>query len=108
MKILRILASLFALSLILAILGLGAALFVYQKYSRDLPDFQQLAAYDPPTVTRVHAGDGRILTEYAVEKRVFVPVKVIPKRVIYAFLSAEDQNFFHHAGVDVVAVGRAM
>jgi penicillin-binding protein 1A len=105
---LRFLASIFAFSLILAVLGLGAALLVYKKYSEDLPDFQQLASYSPPTVTRVHAGDGRILAEYAVEKRVFVPVQVIPRRVIHAFLSAEDQNFYHHSGVDIVAVGRAI
>ena len=100
---LRFLASIFAFSLILAVLGLGAALLVYKKYSENLPDFQQLASYSPPTVTRVHAGDGRILAEYAVEKRVFVPVQVIPRRVIHAFLSAEDQNFYHHSGVDIVA-----
>jgi penicillin-binding protein 1A len=104
----RILASLFALSLILAVLGLGAAFLVFREYSKDLPGFEQLASYDPPTVTRVHAGDGRILAEYAIEKRVFVPIQVIPKRVINAFLAAEDKNFYHHKGVDIVAVGRAV
>ena len=44
-------------------------------FGRDLPDYQQLADYQPPIVTRVHAGDGRLLAEYATEKRVFVPVQ---------------------------------
>ena len=108
MKILRVLAALFALSLILAVVGVIALLIGYQHYSRDLPDYQNLAAYDPPTVTRLHAGDGRILAEYAVEKRVFVPIEVIPKRIVNAFLSAEDQNFYHHQGVDPLAVARAV
>ena len=77
MKIMRILASLFALSLILAVLGLGAAFLVFREYSKDLPGFEQLASYDPPTVTRMHAGDGRILAEFAVEKRVFLLIATL-------------------------------
>ena len=45
---------------------------------RGLPDYRQLADYQPPTVTRLHAGDGRLLAEFAHEKRVFVPVEAIP------------------------------
>ena len=63
-------------------------------FGRDLPDYQQLARYEPPIMTRVHAGDGRLLAEYATERRVFVPIAAIPKRVINAFLSAEDKNFY--------------
>jgi penicillin-binding protein 1A len=85
----------------------GGVLYVFHHYGRDLPDYKQLADYDPPTVTRVHAGDGRLLAEYAVQKRVFVPIQAIPKRVINAFLAAEDKNFYSHPGVDVVAVARA-
>src|SRR5690606_39373771 len=63
---------------------------VFAHFTRDLPDYQQLASYDPPMVTRVQAGDGRLLAEFAVENRVFVPISAIPKRVIRAFLSAEE------------------
>src|SRR3546814_8972526 len=74
---------------------------------RDLPDYKQLASYEPPMMTRVHAGDGRLITEYAIERRVFVPYSAIPRHVIEAFVAAEDQNFFHHPGVDVLAMMRA-
>ncbi|MEM7225635.1 MAG: penicillin-binding protein 1A [Pseudomonadota bacterium] len=103
----KVLASLFAFLIIMVIIGIGGAFYIFYEYGRDLPDYRQLAAYDPPTVTRVHAGDGRLLAEYATEKRVFVPVGAIPKRVINAFLSAEDQNFYSHPGVDIKAIGRA-
>ena len=103
----KVLASLFALMIILVIAGIGGAFYIFYEYGRDLPDYRQLAAYDPPTVTRVHAGDGRILAEYATEKRVFVPVSSIPMRVVNAFLSAEDQNFYSHPGVDLPAIVRA-
>ncbi|HZT19859.1 MAG TPA: penicillin-binding protein 1A, partial [Dongiaceae bacterium] len=76
-------------------------------YTADLPDYTQLATYDPPVVSRVLAGDGRLLAEYAVEKRVFVPISAIPKRVINAFLAAEDKSFYSHPGIDIAGILRA-
>ncbi len=90
------------------ILGCIALILLFNHYSKDLPDYGQLAQYDPPTVTRLYAADGRLLAEYATEKRVFVPLPAIPKRVIYAFLSAEDKNFYKHTGIDLTGIGRAV
>jgi len=90
-----------------AILGAGAALAVFYHYGRDLPDYHQLAHYEPPVTTRVYAGDGRLIAEYATEKRSFVPIAAIPQRVIDAFLAAEDKNFYTHPGVDVLGIIRA-
>jgi penicillin-binding protein 1A len=97
--------------LILVLLGMVAAgavggLAVWY-FGRDLPDYKQLADYQPPIVTRVHAGDGRLLAEYATEKRVFVPVSAMPPLVIDAFLAAEDRNFYSHPGVDPLSMLRA-
>ena len=94
--------------LFLALLGGAGVLYLFYHYGRDLPDYRQLADYDPPTVTRLHAGDGRLLVEYATEKRVYVPVQAIPRRVVNAFLSAEDKNFYSHPGVDFISVARAI
>jgi penicillin-binding protein 1A len=105
---LKILAFLFALLVLGAAAAGGGTLYLFYHYGQDLPDYQQLADYDPPTVTRVHAGDGRLLAEYAIEKRVFVPIQAFPKRVINAFLSAEDKNFYSHPGVDFISVMRAV
>lgn len=104
----RILMRLLFVCLILAVAGAGAGYLVYRHYAADLPDYRQLADYQPPTATRVHAADGRLVAEFAAERRVFVPISVIPKRVRQAFLSAEDQNFYEHGGVDWLAVMRAM
>lgn len=81
--------------------------YAFYHYGKDLPDYAQLADYDPPTVTRIHAGDGHLLKEYATQRRVFVPIQAIPDRVVNAFLSAEDKNFYGHGGIDVLAVFRA-
>jgi penicillin-binding protein 1A len=84
-----------------------AAWMVYLHFSQGLPDYYQLASYDPPVVSRVYAGDGRLLAEYAVENRVFVPITAIPKRVTNAFISAEDKTFYTHPGIDIPSVLRA-
>ena len=92
---------------LVAIAGAGGAFYLLQRYGNDLPEYRQLADYRPPTVTRVYAGDGRLMEEYAQEKRVFVPVEVMPKRLIQAFLAAEDKNFYHHPGIDALGIVRA-
>ena len=96
-----------SLSVVVLAAAAGGGLYVLYQFGRSLPDYQQLASYEPPTVTRVHAGDGRLLAEYAIEKRVFVPAAAMPQRVIHAFLAAEDKNFYSHRGVDLVSVVRA-
>ncbi len=94
--------------LVLVAIGVGGGILViFHNFGRDIPEYRQLADYEPPVMTRVYAGDGRLLAEYAVEKRVFVPIKAMPKRVIQAFLAAEDKNFYIHPGVDVLGVVRA-
>ncbi|HET6519522.1 MAG TPA: penicillin-binding protein 1A [Geminicoccaceae bacterium] len=93
--------------LFLALVGGAGAVYLVHKYGQGLPDYRQLADYQPPTVTRVHAGDGRLLAEYATENRVFVPVGALPKRVVQAFLAAEDKTFYRHPGIDVFGIARA-
>ena len=93
---------------LLAALAGGAIAFVFFHYGRDLPDHNQLAAYEPPVMTRVHAGDGRLLAEHAREKRLFVPVSAMPKRLVQAFLAAEDKAFYGHFGIDPISVANAV
>ena len=106
-KLLKLLGALLASLLVLAIIGAGGALYLLHRYGSDLPDYRQLADYQPPTVTRIHAADGRLMAEYAHEKRIFVPVEAIPRRLIQAFLAAEDKNFYSHPGVDPLSIVRA-
>src|SRR2546422_5905026 len=103
----KLIRFLFVCGVVLAIAGSALVGVTIWHFGRDLPDYQQLAHYEPPIVTRVQAGDGRLLAEYATERRVFVPIGAIPKRVINAFLSAEDKNFYSHHGVDPISMLRA-
>jgi penicillin-binding protein 1A len=88
--------------------GLAAAALALWYYGRDLPDYQALAAYEPPIVSRVYAGDGTLIGEFAAERRIFVPYAAIPARVRQAFISAEDQRFFTHPGFDLYGIARAL
>lgn len=104
----RSITLLFSMLFLLAIIGAAAALGVLWHYGQGLPDYRQLAHYEPPVTTRLYAGDGRMVAEYAVEKRSFLPFNAIPPRVINAFLAAEDKNFYTHSGIDPVGIARAM
>jgi penicillin-binding protein 1A len=92
---------------IFAILGIVTIVSVVSYYSRDLPDHNTLKDYRPAVVTRVHAGDGRILGEFSQERRIFMPIEEIPLLVRHAFIATEDKNFYTHSGVDYFAILRA-
>ena len=94
--------------LLALVIVVASVVYLFYHYGRDLPDHRQLAAYEPATMTRVHAGDGRLVAEYATEKRVFVPIGAMPRRVVDAFLSAEDKSFYDHFGLDPISVAGAL
>lgn len=102
------LASLALFGIVVAVIGGAFGLWLMSRYADDLPDYAHLAQYEPPTVTRVHAGNGQLLAEYAKERRVFVPIEAIPLRIKQAFLSAEDKSFYSHPGVDFRGIARAV
>ena len=77
-------------------------------FSIGLPDYKKLSDYQPPISSRVYSEDGKLIAEYALQKRLFVPYESIPEVVINSFLSAEDKNFFNHPGVDAKGILRAV
>jgi penicillin-binding protein 1A len=91
----------------LAVLGLLAGVFYIYTVTRDLPSVEALKNYNPPVTTRVYAGNGTVLGEYARESRIFVPASFVPKLVAQAFTSAEDRNFYSHPGIDPSGILRA-
>ena len=100
--------GIFTFFIICTLAGIGGILWVFWSFGQDLPDYAKLADYEPPVVTRIHAGDGALLAEYATEKRLFMPTQAMPPDLIAAFLSAEDKSFYQHFGVDLKALSRAI
>ena len=84
-----------------------AATYWYQK-SREVPDPAELAGWEPDVISRVHAGDGTLIAEYAREHRVYIPFEAVPEHVIWAFVSAEDKKFFDHGGIDYLGMARGV
>src|ERR671916_2564666 len=105
--VLRFFGFLFSIGAIFFLIGAVGLAYGYWKFSQDLPDHAQLANYEPPVMTRVHAGDGSLLAEYARERRLYLPIQAVPKIVTGAFLSAEDKNFYRHSGIDPEGIVRA-
>ncbi|MGE3302816.1 MAG: penicillin-binding protein 1A [Hyphomonadaceae bacterium] len=85
--------------------ALAVAVFVVLTM-QGLPSLKQLATYEPPVTTRVYAGDGSLIAEFASQQRIYVPAAAIPDRVKQAFLSAEDKSFYEHSGIDAWSMVR--
>ncbi|HYS45432.1 MAG TPA: transglycosylase domain-containing protein, partial [Rhizomicrobium sp.] len=91
----------------LVVVAIGFAAFWLIALTRDLPSVETLQVYEPPITTRVYAGNGTVLGEFAHERRIFVPAAFVPKLVKQAFTSAEDRNFYNHPGIDPSGILRA-
>lgn len=85
-------------------LSVGA---IFWMYGRDLPSHESLAQYTPPTISRIYSGQGRLIDEFAKERRLFAPADTIPPLVKQAFISAEDKNFYTHEGYDLRGIAAA-
>lgn len=102
------LASGFAIATGLAVVGTIAVFAVIHHYSQDLPDLHRLSEYRPAVTTRLYSKDGEMFASYAVQRRNYVPLDDIPKKVRNAFISAEDKNFYTHTGIDATGILRAI
>jgi len=104
----RIIKNIIILILSLGLLSAFSILAVLWAFSNNLPDYKFLKSYKPSVSSKVYSGDGELVNDFSTEKRIFVPYNAISKKVINAFLSAEDKNFFSHPGVDAKGVLRAV
>ena len=95
----------FVITFFAIVIFLGFSTLWY--FSIGLPDYKKLSNYQPPISSRVYSENNKLIAEYALEKRLFIPFESIPEKVINAFLSAEDKNFFSHPGVDAKGILRA-
>ena len=94
--------------------AIGAALLLvffggfYLYLLAVLPKVDRLADYNPPIVSQVFGDNGKLVGEFYLERRTVVPVEKMPRRLIQAFVSAEDSSFYQHKGIDYVGILRAV
>jgi penicillin-binding protein 1A len=93
---------------IAAAAGVLAVIIFLIAALQGLPSLGDLQNYEPPVTSRVHAGDGALVAEFAREQRVFVPIEQIPDHVKNAFVAVEDARFFEHSGIDYQGLARAV
>ena len=97
--------TLITMSTIVCGLSLGGIFWVY---GRDLPSHEFLAQYKPPTISRIYSAQGKLIDEFAKERRLFTPANQIPDLIKNAFISAEDKNFYEHPGYDMRGILAAL
>ncbi|ETW14649.1 penicillin-binding protein 1A [Roseivivax marinus] len=96
--------SMITLGVGMTALSIGAIFWVY---GQDLPSHESLAQYTPPTISRIYSVEGKIIDEFAQERRLYTPANEIPDMVKQAFISAEDKNFYQHQGYDARGIAAA-
>jgi len=82
-------------------------MFVFAIAYANLPPIDSLADYRPKIPLRIWSADGVLLGEFGEERRSYVPIAEVPKKLKDAILSAEDDSFYRHSGVDFLGLARA-
>lgn len=104
----RLIGYFFGVGTVLGLLAAAVVAVYVSDLAKDLPDYEVLSKYEPPVTTRIHASDGALMAEFARERRLYLPIQAVPDRVKAAFISAEDKNFYHHPGIDIQGLSRAV
>jgi len=74
-----------------------------------LPDVATLKHYRPAAAAEVLDKDGNVLAQYYDRKfRIWIPISALPDVVIEAVVTAEDDTFFEHRGVNYKATWDAL
>lgn len=87
---------------------LGGGVFWY--FSRSLPTLITVGDYRPAVVSQVlasHGGVSEVIGEFFKERRYIIPYEKIPEKLVQAVISAEDDQFFSHQGVNLASILRA-
>ena len=99
----KVIIVILTLLLLSVIAGGGYVAFLVAK----LPKVDRLTDYKPPVVSQVFGDDGRLVGEFFLERRIVVPVSKMPRKLIQAFVAAEDASFYSHKGIDYFGIIRA-
>jgi len=90
---------------ICAIIAILAGTFLYLNPS--LPDVDTLRHVELQTPLRVFSADNQLIGEFGEKRRDPIHFKDVPQHLVDAILSAEDDGFYSHNGVDITGLLRA-
>jgi penicillin-binding protein 1A len=83
-----------------------SAFFLY--LTPNLPPVSQLKDVQFQTPLRIYSEDGKLISEFGEKRRSPIHIENVPKHFIDAFVSAEDNRFYTHHGVDPKGLVRAV
>lgn len=86
----------------------GAVGGFFLAITHDLPQIRSLETFKPAAVTRIYSADKELLAELFTQKRVPVPLHMIPHYLKQAVIATEDRQFYEHTGVDLRGIFRAI
>ncbi|MCW8964929.1 MAG: transglycosylase domain-containing protein, partial [Gammaproteobacteria bacterium] len=90
------------------LIGLLSVAGIYSYYAPQLPPIEVLRDIKFQVPLKVYTRDHELIAEFGEKRRSPVAYADIPPIVIQAFLSAEDDRFFEHPGVDYQGIIRAV
>src|SRR5690349_15205329 len=73
----------------------------------NLPSLDGLTTYQPKIPLRIYTADGVLIGEFGEERRAIVGIADVPVDLKHAIISAEDERFYQHPGIDYLGVMRA-
>ncbi len=95
--------------LVVGLVGIATAIvWAFTILPRSLPSVTALERFDPSEGSKVYDDNDELITEFHVERRIFVPLAQIPKPLREAVIATEDARFYSHYGVDPTGIGRAI
>jgi len=103
----RVLRVILLVVFFVGLFAVGTIAGVIASYSKNLPDINRMADYQPERSTHLYARDGKLLANLYRQNREWVPIERIPPIVRDAFIAVEDQHFYQHHGVDFQGIARA-
>ena len=97
----------FAAALLAIVAVLAGSSFLYYVLLKEIPSIAALKDYRPSIASRVYADNNELIDEFFAEDRKLIKIAELPKRVVQAFVAAEDARFYQHSGLDWQSITRA-
>lgn len=99
---------LFFLGLFGALCAVGITYAIYYNVKDRIPTVDELKAIELRIPLRIYTADEQLIGEFGEQRRSPINYAEIPTNLEHAILAAEDTNFYHHPGVDILGLGRAV
>ncbi|MCF7795670.1 transglycosylase domain-containing protein [Patescibacteria group bacterium] len=103
----RFLINLF---LIFSVAGIFTTIFLFSKYSKEIPSPDKLIERKQAETTKIYdrTGENLLYEIHGDEKRTIIELDEISDYIIQATISAEDKDFYNHQGFSLTGMARAL